>query len=222
MRPPKSVARRRWAGLLAGAALAAALPAALSGCGFTLKRPPELQLRRVQLRGFAPHAPMADELRRQLRASPGVTVAEAARDADLVLEALDVADERLVAATTAAAQVRELTLRTRLRFRVYTPAGRELINPTELALSRDISYNETAALAKDYEITLMQREMQRDIASQVLRRLAALTPEMAFAPLPAASAASAAEPEPTFSPPISDPPPAAARPAASGSLPAGW
>jgi LPS-assembly lipoprotein len=156
------------------ALLPAGLAATLGGCGFTLKRPPQLQLRRIQLSGFAPLSPMADELRRQLRTSPGVTLVDSAAQAEVVLQALDDAREQVVAGSTAAAQVRELTLRVRLRFRVATPADRELIAPTELSLSRDMSYNESAALAKEQEAQLMFRTLQGDIASQVLRRLAAL------------------------------------------------
>jgi LPS-assembly lipoprotein len=182
---------------------------ALTGCGFALKRPPQLQLKRVQLSGFANLSPMADELRRQLRASPGVEVVESAARADLVLQALEDVRDQVVAGSTAAGQVRELTLRARLRFRAATPAGRELIGSTELALSRDMSYTETAALAKDYESQLMFRAMQSDIASQVLRRLAALPAavDAASAPSAAASAGGAAS--------------APAR-AASAALPAGW
>ena len=143
-RPP----RRR---VLIGATLAAA---ALAGCGFQLRRPPELQLKRVALTGIDAYSPMGEELRRQLRASPGA----------------------VVVASTAAGQVRELTLRARLRFRVHTPAGRELIAPTELMLTRDMSYVESAALAKAQEAALLFDSMHTDLAAQVLRRLAVLGP----------------------------------------------
>ena len=47
--------------------------------------------------------------------------------------------------------MRELQLRLRFDFRAHTPAGRELIPRAELLLARDMSYSETAALAKEYE-----------------------------------------------------------------------
>jgi LPS-assembly lipoprotein len=150
--------------------------AVLTGCGFQLRRPPELQLKRVFLTGFDSYSPMGDELRRQLRASPGAVLTETAAEADVVLEALEDAREQVVAASTAAGQVRELTLRARLRFKARTPAGRVLIAPAELALTRDVSYSETAALAKEQEIALLFRSMHTDLAAQVLRRLAALVP----------------------------------------------
>lgn len=160
------------------------LAATVSGCGFQLRRPPELRIRRVHLAGFAPLSPMADELRRQLRASPQVQVVDGAAQAEVVLFALQDAREQVVAGSTATGLVRELTLRARFRFRAATPAGQELIPETELLLSRDMSFSETNAPAKQQESDLLYRAMQADIATQVLRRLAALAP-------PAAAAASA-------------------------------
>jgi LPS-assembly lipoprotein len=154
----------------AGAAAMALLP----GCGFELKRPPELRLKTLHLAGFAPMSPMAEELRRQLRASPQVRLVEAASQAEVVLHVLGDASEQIVAALSATGQVRELTLRSRLRFRASNAEGRELIPETELVLTRDMSYTETAAIAKEQEAGILFRSMQSDIATQVLRRLAAL------------------------------------------------
>ena len=60
----------------------------------------------------------------------------------------------------ASGQVREFQLRTRLRFRLRTPQGKELIPETELLQQRDISFNESAALAKEAEENLLYRDMQ--------------------------------------------------------------
>jgi len=79
-----------------------------------------------------------------------------------------------VVASTAAAQVRELQLRLKFNFRVRTPGGRELIPRAELLVSRDLSYSETLALAKEHEENELYREMQSDVVAQVLRRLASL------------------------------------------------
>ena len=73
-----------------------------------------------------------------------------------------------------AAQLRELQLRLRVRFRLRTPTGGEPIPNTEIVQQRDISYNETQALAKEAEEALLYRNMQSDIVQQILRRLAAV------------------------------------------------
>jgi LPS-assembly lipoprotein len=148
--------------------------AALAGCGFELRRAPELRFRTLALVGFRPRSPLADELRANIDASRTTLVVEGIAKAQVVLEALADTRERSVVASTSAGQVRELQLRARLEFRLRTPAGRELIPPTEILLSRDMSYSETAALAKQQEEAFLYRSMQSDIVAQVMRRLAAV------------------------------------------------
>ncbi len=155
--------------------LLTAVAAALAGCGFELRRAPELRFSTIALTGFRPRSPLADELRMNINASPTTKVVEATTQAQVVLEALADARERSVVASTAAGQVRELQLRTRLQFRVRNAAGKELIPTTELVLNRDMSYSENLALAKEQEEALLYRTMQSDIVSQVMRRLAAMT-----------------------------------------------
>jgi len=144
----------------------------LAGCNFALRRPPSLTFSSIALAGFAPRSPLAAELRRRL--GEQVHVLDAADRAEIVLQALDDARERSVVASTSAAQVREMQLRLKFTFRAYTPAGRELIPRTELLLARDLSYSETAALAKEYEEAELFVEMQATVVTQVLRRLAAV------------------------------------------------
>ena len=145
----------------------------LAGCGFQLRGAEPLRFRSIALTGFAPRSSLHDELKSALLARH-VTVEDNPARAELILQALTDVRERSVVATTTAAQVRELTLRLRLRFRTQTPAGRELTPPTELALARDLSYNETQALAKQHEEAELYRDMQSDIVAQVLRRLASV------------------------------------------------
>ena len=155
-------------GLLAAALATALLP----GCGFQLRQPPRLPFASIALVGFAPRSPLAEELRRQLVRQ--VLVLEDAAKAEVVLRALEDVRERSIVASTSAALVREQQLRLQLHFRAETPGGRELIPRVELLVTRDLSYRETAALAKEHEEAELQRELQADVVAQVLRRLAAV------------------------------------------------
>ncbi len=146
----------------------------LSACGFELRRAPELRFRTVQLVGFKPRSPLAEALVISINASQTTLVVDSAAKAQVVFEALSDARDRSVAASTAAGQVRELQLHSTLNFRLRTVAGRELIAPTEIALKRDLSYVESAALAKEQEEAQLFRAMQTDIVAQVMRRLAAV------------------------------------------------
>ena len=148
--------------------------ASLAGCGFQLRRPPPMPFRRIALAGFAPRSPMAQALREAL--GEVAEVVPAPERAEVVLVAIQDVRERSIVASTANAQVRELQLRLRFGFRVLAPGGRELAGPAQLALARDLSTNETVALAKEQEEAQLFREMQADVVTQVLRRLASLPP----------------------------------------------
>jgi len=157
--------RRR---LLLGAAVT------LSGCGFALKRAPEMSFKTIQLAGFPARSPLAAELRSQLDASPTTRVVENPSEAQVVLQALSEAREKVVVAQTSASQIREFELRLRLNFRVRNAAGKDLIGNSEIVQSRSMTYTETIALAKEQEEATLYRSMQTDIVSQVLRRLASV------------------------------------------------
>jgi LPS-assembly lipoprotein len=148
--------------------------ASLGGCGFELKRPPELRFKTIQLTGFPPRSPLAAELKRNIDASTTTKVVEALKDAEVVLRALNDEREKSVVATTAANQVREYELRSRFRFQLRTVTGKELLPASEILLKRELTYTESAALAKEEEEAFLYRAMQSDIVSQVLRRLASV------------------------------------------------
>ena len=145
---------------------------ALTGCGFELRQPARLSFASIALLGFAPRSPLELELRRQLARQ--VRVFEAPERADVVLQALDDVREKSIVASTATAQVREMQLRLKFNFRARTPGGRELITRAELLVSRDLSYRESAALAKEQEEEALFHAMQLDVVEQTLRRLAAV------------------------------------------------
>ncbi len=152
--------------LLAAVAL---LP--LAGCGFELRRAPALKFKTIQLANFRARSPLADELRSSIDASRTTTVVDTLAQAQVVLEAIDDVREKVVVASGAAGQVTEFRLRERFNFRLRLQNGRELIPPIEIAQTRDLSYTESAALAKEQEENFLYRAMQSDIVAQVLRRL---------------------------------------------------
>jgi LPS-assembly lipoprotein len=82
--------------------------------------------------------------------------------------------EKIVVGLNSTGQVTEFQLRSRIHFRLRTPAGKELIPDTELLQQRDISFNEGAVLSKEAEEGLLYRDMQSDLVQQLLRRLAAI------------------------------------------------
>jgi LPS-assembly lipoprotein len=92
--------------------------------------------------------------------------------AQVVIEIIQEQREKVVVGVNSSGQVREFQLRSRLKFRLRTPTGQELVPAAEILQKRDISFNESAVLAKDAEEDLLYRDMQTDIVQQLLRRLA--------------------------------------------------
>lgn len=146
----------------------------VSACGFELRRAPELRFRTIQLVGFKTRSPLAEELEASINASTTTLVVESADKAQVVLESLGDTREKSVVASTSAGQVREFQLRARFSFKLRTPSGKELIPVSEILQTRDLSYTESVALAKEQEEAFLYRAMQSDIVAQVLRRLSTL------------------------------------------------
>jgi LPS-assembly lipoprotein len=145
----------------------------LSGCGFKLRQAPDFAFQTIAM---PTNTAYLSQLQRAIGVTGRLTVlpmTEAA-NAQTVFDVLSETRDRLVLSTNSAGQVREMQLFLRIRFRLRTPAGRELIPPAELVQSRDITYNETAALAKESEEQLLYRDMVTDMVQQTLRRLAAV------------------------------------------------
>jgi len=156
--------------------LVLAVPAVLAGCGFRLRGTPNFSFSTIQVNG-AENSALVNELRQSIASGSNIRVLPAGTPAEQVQVVLDVLTdqrEKVVVGLSASGQVREFQLRTRLRFRLRTPQGKELIPDTELLQQRDISYNESAALSKEAEEGLLYRDMQTDIVQQLLRRLAAV------------------------------------------------
>jgi len=149
--------------------------AALSGCGFELRREPELHFKSVGLTGFAAGSPLAAELRRQLGRS-SVQLMDDPNRAEVIIEAQRDTREKVVVVSTSAGQVREWELRLHLDYLLRRPDGELLLPRVELSVIREMTFTETQALAKEQEEAALYRSMQSDVVHQLLRRLAVIRP----------------------------------------------
>jgi LPS-assembly lipoprotein len=156
---------------LLGALLAGA---GLGGCGFKLRASQAMAFNTIAVtpeRGAGVAADLARYFSASLKpVAPGK--GEAAPE--VILDIVRELREKTVVGVNTSGQVREYQLRLAVTFKLRTPQGRELIAPTEIEQRRDISFNESAVLAKEAEEVLLYRDMQTDIVQQLLRRLAAV------------------------------------------------
>ena len=176
---------------LALAALAFAAVASLAACGFHRRVAQPLNYERIALSGFADRSTMADEIRRALPSTAHIV--PSVLQSQVVIEAVEDTQKTTVEASTAFGQVRELELNVKLRYRVLDPSGTELLPLADVERFRDMTYDEKDALAKDTELKALYRDMQSDMAYQLIRVLSAVgKPAGPAAQVQAARAASAA------------------------------
>lgn len=178
---PQLLTRRQslqtWGRSLAGGLLLGGVSlAGLSGCGFQLRQSADLPFKSLFL--ILPRqSALGTDLRRNLASNANLTVFTEAKDmaaSEVVLDVMSEVRERVVVGLNASGQVRELQLRLKVKFRLRTPQGKNLIPEVELQQQRDLSFLESAALSKEIEEAMMYRDMQVDIVQQILRRLAAV------------------------------------------------
>lgn len=150
-----------------------ALVLALAGCGFGLRKPPEFAFKSIYV-AVSPISPLGVELRRQLATGNVVLITDPVQQqsAQVMLEILQEQREKTVVGVSATGQVREFQLRLRMKFRLRTPQGKELMPETELVLQQSLSFNEAVVLAKEAEEALLYRNMQSDMVQQIMRRMA--------------------------------------------------
>jgi LPS-assembly lipoprotein len=148
----------------------------LGGCGFQLRGVPTLAFDSLFV-NVAETSALGNQLKRNLGSLGAlqlITDPAKATTAQVVLDILSELREKTVVGVNTTGQVREFQLRVRVHFRLRTPQGKELIPETELLQQRDISFNESAVLAKEAEEGQMYADMQTDIVAQLMRRLAAV------------------------------------------------
>ena len=146
----------------------------LTACGFQLRQAPNYPFRTLYS-GLPEASVFGQELKRNISASGRVEVISDPKQverADVIFDLLLELPEKVILSRTSAGAVREFQLRFRIRFKLRTRDGIELIPDTELVQERDMSFNETAALSKETEEGLLYRDMRLDLVQQVLRRLA--------------------------------------------------
>ncbi len=157
--PPQATlthATRRDMLQFAGLALAGA---GLSGCGFRLRGGQTFAFQRIAIQPN-PGAAVAQELRRSFGPAVQVlAVGAPLTQAQLVLTVVNEQREKIVVGVNSSGQVRELQLRMRVRLQLRTAKGKEIIEGDDILQQRDISYSESAALAKEAEEALLYRDM---------------------------------------------------------------
>lgn len=148
---------------------------AASGCGFQLSRPPQMPFDTLYI--VAPnYLSFGAELKRYLASTGKVRLVERPEQAQVTLEILNEQQETQILALSVTGRVNEFQLRYRLSFSVRDRENHQWIPPTEITLTRDMTYDDQEVLAKENEQNLLMQNMRQDAVRQVVRRLARARP----------------------------------------------
>ena len=143
--------------------------AALAGCGFHLRGSAPVPFDTL----YIPNAKtgIALDLKRNIEAGTNAKVIDDPKKADAILELSGESREKIILSLTGTGRVREFRLRYTMGYRVHDGKGGEYVPPSRVQLQRDVTYDDSAILAKEAEEQLLFRDMQSDMVQQVLRRL---------------------------------------------------
>jgi LPS-assembly lipoprotein len=158
-------------------ALALSIFGLLTACGFQLRGDPAVGLKTLSVTQVG-GSQVASEIRRTLAAGPTRLVPNPT-DAEAHLRILREAREKSVYTLTGQGRVYEFQLRLVVRYELTLPKVEDpVIAPMEVEARRLITYVESAPIAKEAEEELLYRDMQVDLARQILRHVAAVKREL--------------------------------------------
>lgn len=144
----------------------------LAACGFQLRGPKPMPFQTIKLE-MDSYADLTAALKRAIQANGSTRVVDRAEDAEVrLLTPVNVREKEIIA-LNANGSAREYQLRLRFAYKLVGKAGQEITPLSTITLHRDITFSDSAVLAKEQEEAQMYTEMERDLAQQLVRRLAA-------------------------------------------------
>jgi LPS-assembly lipoprotein len=146
----------------------------LSACGFQLRGAYNLPYESLYV-ALPDASVIGAGLKRQIRAGGGTRLVEKDEAQAILLQVTELR-ERQILSLSSSGRVREVRLRFRFAFRVVDPKGRDLVPTTGVELTRDLTYDDSAILAKEQEEQILWRDMENDLVQQLLRRLSTVKP----------------------------------------------
>jgi LPS-assembly lipoprotein len=143
----------------------------LAGCGFHPRAElvlPE-SLGPITVQTADPYSPLGLELAASLERAGAAQGAEGAPAAALKITAENWNTAPL--SVDELARVREYITRYRVQFALLGADGKVLVEPQEIELSREYTYDITASAGSPAEQELIQRELRSDMRRAILRRI---------------------------------------------------
>jgi LPS-assembly lipoprotein len=156
------------------AAVALAIAAGLSACGFRLVHPDPLPgiLARPYLSLKDPYTDFSREFEHQLKGAGATLQVVRANSTASIDVTQDLVEQRTLSVSALNIPT-EYELTYTVTFAVRGP-DKELLAPQTVSLSKDYSFEENVLLAKEHEADILRQQMARDLVIIAMRRLTSL------------------------------------------------
>ena len=151
----------------------------LSGCGFHLRGassvalPPELSTLRVTMGGKG-YPPLLVEMRNALLALGDVRLTDDVSASVPVLQLHGESSESQVLAIDSSGRISAYLLNYRVDYSLVGADNKPLLPKQSVKLQREYGFDRLNVLASEKQSEFLQSEMRRDVAQQILRRLASV------------------------------------------------
>lgn len=142
----------------------------LTACGFHLRGQAALPFQTLYIQSASDYTPFIGELKRAVQGA-GVQLADSSDSAQLTLNVVSEVSGKQILSLSGAGRVREYQLRFSVSFRAYDQSQQEWLPAEEIAVLRNLSYDDAQVLAKEQEEVLLYQNMRSDAVQQMLRRL---------------------------------------------------
>lgn len=142
----------------------------LAGCGFQLRGAANLPFESLYVQAPA-GSQFGTQFKRVVAAGSGTRIVNAQNEAQATLIVISELREKTILSLSGSGRVREFQLRYRMSYRMLDSKKVEILPTTEIALTRDFSFNDQDTLSKESEEALLFRDMQNDAVHQLVRRL---------------------------------------------------
>ncbi len=140
--------------------------------GYRLRGMVDLPFKVIAITGN-PSPPLRADLQTVILTGTDAKVAINPKDADLILEITNDVNGREILAYNSNGQVSAYRLNIRVGFRAFDMSGAEVVPEAEIYITRDMDFSVSTVLASDVQIQQFLSLMRRDLAIQILRRVAA-------------------------------------------------
>jgi LPS-assembly lipoprotein len=145
----------------------------LSACGFQLRGAYTFPFKTATIESPKATPEFTEQLRRTILSQGSIQIVEVKDKPQARIRILEVFADKRILSLSSGGKVREFVLEQRVKFDVVDEGDRALLEETTIAATRDFSFSDAQALAKEGEERILRADMQTDLVAQMLRQLQA-------------------------------------------------